>query len=58
MERRQGTLWKYSKEYRKDLVEEMEQTKVPSRNVNKVLWWKQPYITKDEIKKMKKIWYK
>ena len=58
IKRRRGTLWKYLKEYRKELVEEMEKASVPPKNVNKILWWKQPYITKEEMKEMKNFWYK
>ena len=58
MKRRRGTLWKYLKEYRKELVEETEGAKAPAKNVNKVLWWEQPFITKDEMQGMKNFWYK
>ena len=58
VQRRRGTLWKYLKEYRKELVEEMENATVPPGNVNKVLWWNQPYITKEDLQEMKNFWFK
>jgi len=58
IKRRRETLRKYLEEFRSELLEEAEQTRPPARNNNKVLWWKQPFITKDEMAELKKFWFK
>ena len=58
IKRRRGTLWKYFLEFRKELIEETKGATVPAKNVNKVLWWKQPYITKQEMVDLKNFWFK
>ena len=56
IKRRRGTLRKYLEEYRPELLEEAAKTKPASKNVNKILWWNQNYITKDEMTKKKFFW--
>ena len=58
IKRRRGTLRKYLEEYRPELLERAMNTQPPARNANKVLWWKQPYITKDEMAELKNFWFK
>ena len=58
VERRRGTLRKYLEEFRPALLKEAMQTKTASRNANKILWWKQKYITKDEMTKKTNFWKK
>ena len=58
IKRRRGTLRKYLKEYRPELLEEAAKTKPASKNVNKILWWNQNYITKDEMTKKTNFWKK
>ena len=51
VERRRGTLHKYLEKHRKEL---MEQTKLVGRHnkeVKKILWWEQKFITKEEMEK-------
>ena len=49
VERRRGTLWKYLQENPEELLAEVVTMTAPSKHVNKVLWWQQPYITKEEM---------
>ena len=56
IERRRGTLWKYLREHRKELMEEAEGVKGHCKNVMKVLWWKQKYLEKIEMKT--NFWFK
>ena len=58
IKRRRGTMWKYFNEFRRGLLEETERIKAPPRSVNKVLWWKQPYITKKEMQELQNFWYR
>ena len=58
IQRRRGTLRKYLEENRRDLLEEAERTKTAARNANKVLWWKQQYITKEEMTEKTNFWKK
>ena len=43
---RRGTLWQYLESNRKDLIKEVKKLTAPSKNNNKILWWKQPHISK------------
>lgn len=58
IKRRRGTLWKYLLEYRKELVEETAAATTPAKNPNKILWWRQPYIKKEEMAELKNFWFK
>ena len=58
IKRQRGTMWKYFKEFRRGLLEEAKRTKATPRSLNKVLWWKQPYITKKEMQELQNFWYK
>ena len=58
IERRRGTLRKYLEENRKEFLEEVEKIKAPARNANKILWWKQKYITKEEMTEKTNFWKK
>ena len=57
VERRRGTLRNYLQKHRKTLMDELEKVKPPSTNANKVLWWKQKWITKDEMTQMTNFWF-
>ena len=58
IKRRRGTLQKYIEDYRGELLERAIGSKVPARNSNKILWWKQGFISKEEMKNMKNFWFK
>lgn len=58
IERRRGTLRKYLEENRKNLLDEAFQTRTPVRNPNKILWWNQKYITKEEMTEKTNFWKK
>ena len=58
IKRRRGTLQKCSEEFRPELLEEATKTRPASKNVNKILWWKQDYITKDGMTKKTNFWKK
>ena len=46
IERRRGTLWKYLQENRGELLVETTTCAKHCRDVNKLVWWQQPYIKK------------
>ena len=52
IKRQRGILWKYLQENREELFEEANRTRTPARNSQKILWWKQSYISKDEMLEM------
>ena len=58
IQRRRGTLRKYMETYREDLLQEAIEITRPSRNANKILWWKQKYITKEDMTAMTNFWFK
>ena len=58
LERRRGTLRKYLEENRKELLEEAMKMTPPARNPNKVLWWRQTYLTKEEMTEKNNFWFK
>ena len=58
IERRRGTLRKYLEENRKELMEETSKTTTPARNPNKILWWKQKFISKEEMTEKTNFWKK
>ena len=58
IERRRGTLWKYLKENRKELLEEAGKSVKHSRDVNKILWWEQSFLTREEMSERTNIWFK
>ena len=51
VERRRGTLWGYLNSQRKELMEEAMAAERHSRDVNKILWWNQKFITRSELEK-------
>ena len=53
IKRRRGTLRKYLEENRKELLEEAIDSIPPSKNSCKILWWNQPFLSKDELKETK-----
>ena len=53
IKRRRGTLRKYLEENRKELLEEALDSKPPSKNSSKILWWNQSFMSKEELKEMK-----
>ena len=58
LKRRRGTLWKYFEEERPELFERAKETVKHSKEVNKIFWWNQEYISKKEMGKMKSLWNK
>ena len=58
VERRRGTLRKYLTDNRGELLEEAMQTRKPARNANKILWWEQKFITKEEMTTKTNFWKK
>ena len=44
--RRRGTSRKYLEDNRKDFFDSIQKAKVPLRQSNKILWWKQPWKDK------------
>ena len=58
VERRRGTLRKYLEDNRKELMNEAARTSTPARNPNKILWWKQTYISKEEMTQKTNFWKK
>ena len=46
IERWRGTLRKYFEETKEEIFEEIKQTNVPVRTVNKILWWDLKFIFK------------
>ena len=44
IQRRRGTLRKYLEEKRTEFFSEIRKVRAPSKQSNKVLWWKQPWI--------------
>jgi hypothetical protein len=58
IERRRGTLRKYLDENRAELLEEAMEMTAPSKGANKILWWKQKWITKREMTEMTNFWFK
>ena len=49
IERRRGTLRKYLEEHKGDLLDEVIALTSPARDPNRVLWWHQAWITKEEM---------
>ena len=56
IERRRGTLRQYLETNRLDLLESAEATKKHAKDVNKILWWDQPFLTKTEMVNKSKFW--
>ena len=54
--RRKWALWKQLLEFRKESVEKTRGATEPSKNVNEVLWWKQPHTTEKKMTEMKCFW--
>ena len=54
--RRRGTLRRYLETERGALLKEAMESVPPSKNANKVLWWDQHIITKNEMKEMELLW--
>ena len=49
LERRRGTLRRYLETFKEDLLQKAESCTRHCLNVQKVLWWKQPYLLKEDI---------
>ena len=52
IERRRGTLYEYLKTNCAELLEEVSKCERHYRHAGKILWWKQPYITKMRVDKL------
>ena len=57
LERRRGTLREYLETYRTELLQKAESCDKHCLNVHKVMWWKQPYLVKQDIDHSD-FWYK
>ena len=58
VERRRGTLRKYLEENRADVLAEAGKMGKHNKNVNKIMWWNQNFITKNEMNQVKNFWFK
>ena len=58
IERRRGTLRKYIEENRANLLIEAMKIKRHCRDVNKIMWWEQKWITKAEMGQLTNFWFK
>ena len=58
VERRRGTLRKYLEENRADVLAEAGKMGKHNKNVNKIMWWNQNFITKNEMDQVKNFWFK
>ena len=58
LERRRGTLRQYLKTHRGDLLQKAENCDKHCLNVNKVMWWKQPYLSKEDMIDNSDFWYR
>ena len=56
LQRRRGTLREYLDTYKKNLLREAENCSRHQLNVHKILWWKQPYLTKNETGTLSNFW--
>ena len=57
LERRRGTLREYLMKYRNNLLQKAIETKKNCRNVHKILWWNQPWISKKDMRHLTNLWY-
>ena len=57
VERRRGTLRKYLEENRAEMLEEAMAMTAPAKSANKILWWKQEWISKEEMTEMTNFWF-
>ena len=57
IERRQGTLRTYLQEYRADLLTEADKITKHCKDVNKILWWNQPWKIKSDVTNLSKFWF-
>ena len=55
--RQRGTLRKYLKETKPDLLKEVEQTPRHPRDVHRIMWWNQQCLTKTEMNNHSKFWF-
>ena len=58
IERRRSTLKQFLIKYRKNLMEDTEKVKRQCKNVNKVLWWDQPVLNKEDMENRATSWFK
>ena len=56
VESRRNTLRGYLKNCNPTLWEGVQKINPPSRNPNKVLWWKQKVLSRQEMRKVKRDW--
>ena len=57
IERRRGTLRRYMEQYRSELLSEVETSGRHYQEVNKVVWWKQPFLHKPDLCRLSKCWF-
>ena len=57
IERRRGTLRNYLEKYRKDLLDRAEKSKRHARDVNRIMWWTQPWLSRNEMKNHERFWF-
>ena len=54
IERRRGTLRKYLEENKVELLEDVEALSAPARDPHRVLWWRQPWISREWMREMER----
>lgn len=52
VERRRGTLRKYLEDHKSELLDEVGDLSAPARDPHRVLWWRQPWITRERMADM------
>ena len=55
--RRRGTLRKYLEETKPELLQDAEKTKKHPKDVNRIMWWNQPCLTKSELNNHSNFWF-
>jgi hypothetical protein len=56
LERKRGTLRAYLEDNRKEVLEKAMELTPPAKNPNKVLWWRQKYLTREEMSEKTNLW--
>ena len=57
IEKRRGTLYQYLEKNRKALLERAKKSKRHCKEVNKILWWEQKHIGKEDSSNRTNLWF-
>ena len=57
LERRRGTLRKYLKDNKRELLEKAKNMRQHCYNSSKILWWKQKWIKKNDFQTFSNMWF-